>query len=307
MKAYIIDYPPHFGAGHWIYKGYQAAWEHLGYDVIKFPSQENFNEYIDVSNIAEDYTIMTVDSTVKPDNLHLIERAYRAYIYVQPNNFPLPWGAHPNFSCLASEDIISSLNKADNAYLWTFGDGISYHSKWKHVNIIPLGLDSINYRAMPDKNYEYDVCFVGGWANNGFNEKRKIMLEWFRPFTTSGLKCGIFINKNLTHEQENLVLWNSRVAINIHDAYQQALKLDTNERTFKSLGLAGNLVSDNITQINRLFPDVPLVETPEEMISLVRKYLDMDPEEMQLLKNKNRKMIAKEHSYIQRVKTMTNL
>jgi hypothetical protein len=94
-------------------------------------------------------------------------------------------------------------------------------------------------------SYEYlkmtntNLMFVlwAGRADNGFDEKYKIMMSHFSAFKDSGLKMWIFVGKNLTHEQENKLLYNSKVAINIHDAYQRELRLDTNERTFKALGL----------------------------------------------------------------------
>ena len=68
-----------------------------------------------------------------------------------------------------------------------------------------------------------NICYIGGRANNGFDEKYKIMLKYFAKFRHSKLKTGIFINKNLTHEQENLILCNSKVCLNIHDYYQRTL------------------------------------------------------------------------------------
>ena len=170
-----------------------------------------------------------------------------------------------------------------------------------------LAFDSINYKTTQTEEYTFDVCFVGGWANNGFNEKRKIMLKHFAELQSSGLKCGVFINKNLTHEQENHILCNSKVALNIHDAYQRVLGLDSNERTFKSLGLTGALVCDNITQVKNVFPSLELYDTPKQMVELIKHYVDMPLADLEQVKKTNRELINKEHTYINRVEQLRNL
>ena len=130
------------------------------------------------------------------------------------------------------------------------------------------------------------------------------MMKHFAEIKKLGLNCGIFINKGLTHEQENKVLYNSKIAINIHDAYQRTLGLDVNERTFKSLGLTGFLISDYVRTMESLLPEVPLASTPEEMKDLILKYIDMDLSE---IKDKNRKNILENHTYISRVKLLESL
>jgi len=132
------------------------------------------------------------------------------------------------------------------------------------------------------------------------------MLSHFKHLMNSGLKCGIFINKNLSHQQENLILYNSKVALNIHDAYQRILGNDTNERTFKSLGLTGALVCDNIRQTNEMFPELPLYNTPEEMIEQIHGYLN-NQNQLKKTKEHYRNLIANHHTYIHRVKQMRDL
>ena len=198
-----------------------------------------------------------------------------------------------------------------NNILWTWGMMSTewknnYFREWKDFNVIPLAFDSISYESAEDPAYEYDVCFVGGWADNGFNEKKPIMLSHFKHLMNSGLKCGIFINKNLTHQQENLILYNSKVALNIHDAYQRILGNDSNERTFKSLGLTGALVCDNIRQVGEMFPKLPLYNTPEEMVEQVQGYLS-NPKQLQETKEHYRDLIANNHTYVHRVKQMRDL
>jgi len=241
-----------------------------------------------------------------------ISQARKVYLYVQPTNFPMPWGAHPNFiSLIKDSPLIEQLNNMKNVALWNWGDmnpqlRQQQFPEWKKINQVVLAFDSISYKPIIDPAYEYDVCFVGGWADNGFNEKRQIMMEHFNVLMKTGLKCGVFINKGLTHEQENLVLYNSKVALNIHDSYQRILGNDSNERTFKSLGLTGALVCDNIRQISGMFPDLPLYSSPAEMVEQIHSYLENE-KLLKETKDHYRQLVADEHTYVNRVKQMREL
>ena len=300
MKVYIKNHPTH--AGKWIYEGYKRAWIALGYDV------EYFNKLDDINN-KDEYYIMATDYDVKNDSSYSsISNSVKSFIFAQPNSFPFPWGNHPNFISNASDQAIDLINQTDNALLWTFSDDTRYHKKWKTVYTVPLAFDSIGYIPKKDEKYsQYDVCFVGGWANNGFDEKRKIMIEIFSKFMDSGLKCGFFINKGLTHEQECDLLHNSKTALNIHDAYQRTLGYDTNERTFKSLGLNGILVSDTIAQLNNLFPSVPTSLNSNELVESVKGILSLTNEEIRGIKEDNKKNIAENHTYVKRVEQFLKL
>ena len=307
-RIYVPHMPSY--AGKWIHAGYMHAWATLGYQVLLYSTPPD----LEATDFGENDMIMIPDAwiSVYPAKfLPLIKKSKKAFVQSQPNTFPLPWGTHPNFVSLVSDDTIKALNAMDNVYLWAFGDEESllcgYHHKWKTVHSVPLAFDSINYNFIEDKNYMFDVCYIGGWANNGFNEKRKIMINTLSEFMKSGLKCGIFINKNISHDEENLILSNSKVAINIHDAYQRELGHDTNERTFKSLGLNGTLVSDEVTQLTTLFPEVKASNNPEEMIKYVKDYVNMQPEELNKIKQKNRKLIQEKHCYTHRVEKLLSL
>jgi len=296
-QIFIRNHPAH--AGYWIYRGYAKAWESLGYQTHFY---DDVNEIVEKAN-GKDYDIMGVDYYLTPRHYDIVKKANRAYFFVNPNDFPYPWGTHKNYVYHGPEEIINTINSLDNAYLWTWLDTVEYHTKWKDVHVLPLAYDSISYsNNIKSDKYAYDVCYIGGWANNGFDEKRRIMMRHFAKFKDSGLKCGIFINKNLTHEQENIILYNSKVSLNIHDEYQRQLGLDTNERTFKSLGLTGALVSDNVTQLKRIFPDCPVANDPAQMLQMVR-YL-IDSEELQTIKQQNRHNILSNHTYVHRVKEM---
>ena len=306
MRVYVIDYPTH--AGSWIYKGYQKAWSALGYDTRPIDALHEMDDIHGQQDSNEEYMVMFVDACCTPETLHFIEHSKKAFIFAQPNQFPAPWGHHPNFISLANETMIDALNQMEHVHLWTFGDDASHHVKWKEVHTIPLAFDPVSYQSIVNDNYkQYDICFIGGWANNGFNEKRKIMIEIFSEFMKTDLKCGFFVEKNLTHEQECSLLYNSRLTLNIHDAYQRILGNDTNERTFKSLGLNGVLVSDTVGQLNRLFPDLPTSLDAKGLVEITQNYLSLTEQELTDIREKNRQDILENHCYTNRVQQLLEL
>ena len=295
------------GAWDFIHRGYHEAWKSLGYEVIEYLSLK------DIPPDETDHYLMIRDWDISGEHdISALNRAKKAFLFAQPNTFPMPWGSHPNFVSHCPDMLINKINQMKNVYLWSFG-GIpeefskQHFFKWKPIHKILLAFDSIGYKPIQDKSYNYDVCFVGGWANNGFDEKRKIMLEQFSYFKNSGLKCGFFINRGLNHQQENALLYNSKVSINIHDAYQRKFGFDTNERTFKSLGLTGVLISDNIKQIGDTFSFVEMSNSPPEMVELAKQYINMTDDKLNELKITNRNLILKEHTYVNRVKQLIGL
>ena len=327
MKTvFIQDHTKITGAGLWIYRGYHAAWKSLGYKVVYIDgSSHELDSMCELINNKEEYHLMVTDgfwSAFKKisnqfqigDKFEMaMNGAKNVFFFAQPTKFPAPWGSHPNWVSHCDEEFISQINSNGRYKLWTFVDvnrgtvKETFYPLWKNITTVPLGFDNFSYENLKDEKYKFDVCFVGGRANNGFDEKYKIMINHFAAFKDSGLKCGIFVDKNLTHEQENKILYNSKVAINIHDAYQRELGLDTNERTFKSLGLTGVLVADEEEQLHRIFPDVKRTNDPKEMVKFVKEYVSMPEEELNSIKEKNRKMISDNHTYVHRVKQLLEL
>jgi len=290
------------GGGAWIYQGYKNAWNQLGYDA------SYFNNLTEIKDEPGSYYLQIVDANVASDDAYeVVKNSFKAFVYAQPNAFPNPWGSHPNFHCHCPDKYIDLLNKLDNTVLWTFDPG-SYHTKWKKVHPLPIAFDSVAYKDLENQEYTFDVCYIGGRANNGFDEKYQIMSKYFSKFVDTDLKCGIFVDQNISHEQENLILCNSKICLNIHDNYQRSMVTsDTNERTFKSLGLNGILISDREGYIPKTFPDVPIFDTPEQMVELVDNYLNMPSDDLQEIRDRHRKLIRGKHTYIERVKTQLAL
>lgn len=298
MKVYIKKHESH--AGKWIYEGYHAAWTRLGYE------PEYYSNLKDIK--CSEYYLMALDGDINENNLEILNKSKKTFLFAQPNVFPMPWGGHPNFVSNAKQQDIFDVNAMDNVHSWTFADVLEkYFCVWEEVTTIPLAFDSINYEKNFNSNFVYDVCFIGGWANNGFNEKKKIMIDIFSQFKNSGLKCGFFINKNISHKAETEILSSSKVCLNIHDAYQRLLGLDTNERTFKSLGLNGLLVSDKIKQLDNMFPEVYTSLDASKIVDKVKEYVNMPDDDILKEKEENRQKIFTQHCYVNRVETMINL
>ena len=301
MKGSVyIKHHPH-SAGKWIYEGFARAWMSLGFDVSFFS---------DISQIKSDVRfIMTTESDIER-GIGVLSSAEKSFVFVQPFSFPDPWGHHPNWITSVSRDRAESSNSIPSIKKWTFVNDVhnESYSPWGDVHYIPLAFDSLGYQ-LPDFNIEkkFDVCFVGGWADNGFNEKRKRIVEYLSKIQQPGIRCGFFVNSGLTHEQENFVICSSRVALNIHDEYQEKLGLDLNERTFKSLAMNGVLVSDNVAEMKNMFPSVKISNSPEEMLDAVNRYLDLDESDLTNERVRNRSMILENHTYVKRVERMMQL
>ena len=306
MKVYVKK-PQIQGAWKWIQEGYKNAWIDLGFET------EYYDRLSDLSSLNGEYILMARDwdiETVK--DLEIIDNSKKTYFFAQPNTFPQPWGHHPNFISHCKDKIIDNLNAMNNVHLWSFCDvgevqQKQFYHKWKKVNTIPLAFDSSNYAPTKASRMLYDVCYIGGWANNGFNEKRQIMIKTFSAFKDTNLKCGFFINKNLSHEQELSVLHNSKICLNIHDNYQRQLGLDTNERTFKSLGLNGLLVSDKVTQLSNLFPEVGSTNDPQEMVKKCIDLLSLSDKKLTDIKQENIENILGNHCYTHRAEKLLEL
>ena len=66
------------------------------------------------------------------------------------------------------------------------------------------------------------------------------------------------------------------------------------------------MVSDREGFIPQHFPNLSVCDSPEEMLKLTKDYLNMEPNELKGIKNKYKKLILEEHTYISRVKQMLN-
>lgn len=291
MKIYVQLHE--FGAGKWIYKGYAHAWIYHGYQV-------EFISSLNQINLTQPYLLMITDGFV--NDIKYLEKSVKTFLYVSPNRFPNHWGQHPNWISSLNKDKILLINNLNNVFKWNFANTKNeYFNIWENVYTLPLAFDNINYETEQTASYISDVCFVGGIANNGFNEKQPIMDNIFKAFLKSGINCAFYINKNISHFEENNILLNSKICLNIHDLYQRTLGLDTNERTFKSLGINGLLVSDKVDQLGQLFKNIFMSNNEKDLVDHCKYLLAKDKEEIKSIKDQNKKDIEENHTYIKRV------
>lgn len=277
MKVYLKDHPAH--AGHWIYNhGYYNAWKFLNYE------PELYTRIEDIVPTGR-YHIMCVDGDIRSGkDMEIINGADKAWMYAQPTWYPGKWGKHPNFVTYynAAADRTQLLKLCPDLKLWTFLT-VRQGTNWQAVNSnvpavgtffpignvfdgwdrkvysLPLAFDDIEYNSLVDKSaaaaqkYGYDVAYIGGRADNGFDEKAKLMDETFQAFKNAGIKkTGFFVNAGLSQKDEANILYHSKAALNVHDVFQRQYGFDTNERTFKALGLTGTLFSDEVRQLGEL-------------------------------------------------------
>lgn len=292
------------GAGKWVYNGYTAAWVSKGYQVIS-------RKTLGVEDPPENCSIMIACHNILAKNVKELNEKIRwlskfekVYLFVTANRFPDPWGSHVNYvsTFAADSDFVEILkNRLNNIHFWSFCNTSKkpeFWSDWDVVHYLPLAFDSINYRRAYDEKYASDVCFVGGWADNGFNTKKQILKDWLGAFKDTDLKCRFLINQNVSHEEEEKILSSTKVCINIHDDYQHELGLDTNERTFKSLGLNGCLVSDYVAELESLDLGIRLTRSPVSMSIVAQTPCSEEAKE------NNRKNILENHTYVCRVEEM---
>lgn len=295
MKVFIKKHEAN--AGFWIYQGYKHAWQSLGFEAYYY---ENLNQL----RGEENFYLMAMANDIRgEEELRILNKSIKTFLFVLPNYFPKHWGSHPNWvsTCPVENEKINSL---ENVVQWTFLEECDFFYKWKNVKTIPLAFDDVSYQPDYDQKLLFDVCYIGGWANNGFDEKKRNILNHFAKLKDSHLNCGIFINRNITHEQEQKILSSSRVCLNIHDDYQREFGLDTNERTFKSLGLNGILVSDDVFQIKKVSDDVKMSNNPDLFLELIHQELSDPRISERALENRDN--ILKNHTYKNRVQEFLN-
>ena len=284
----------------WISQGYQKAFSYFDFETILV----NDIREIDTS---KEYSVFYRDDGVNDFTIDILKNSKNTYLYVQPNHFPYHWGQHPAWQCSVSKKNIDELNSLSNVKKWTFSSDLSFFNLWNNVYSVPLAYDNISYQSKEIHNYKYDVCFIGGFADNGFNEKIKNIQEILGAFMESGLKCGFSVNGNVSHEIENSVLNESKISLNIHDLYQRVIGADSNERTFKSLGCNGLLLCDDVKQVKDLFPFCYCSNNPQELINKAKEYCSLDINELNSIKKKNKNIILENHTYIKRVEKLLSL
>jgi len=294
MKKIFIKHHK-FGAGVPIYKGYGSAWDQFGYEVNWFDT---------LGNVPKGSLIMAIEDDLRiVQDYKAIKNSLHSFIFVKATDFPEPYCFHPNFVSNKSSKHRQLLNALPNVTLWSFSKPDQrYFSGWgDNVLYLPLAHDSINYSLDQQSSTTiFDICYVGGRADNGFDTKYNRMKAYFEPLFKSGLRCGIFIEKNISHEDENRYLLNSKISVNIHDSYQIELGLDINERIFKGLYLTDCVISDRVDAGVELLGDrVEWVNNPAEMVETA-----LDIAGKVGGNGGNREFMLENHTYLKRVEKL---
>lgn len=306
MKIFVKNKPT--DAWHWILNnGYVSAWKYKGYDTFLFDKLE------DLKN-QTDYNVMCFDDDINNfESLEILQKSNKSWVYVQPTYYPDKWGKNPLFTTSCNAHLRNQIEKNRNIKLWSFVttyDNEPLFSGWNKVHNILLGFDDINYIkniTKPHVKYQYDVCYIGGRAHNGFDEKIKLLKEVFTEFEKSNLKTGFFINKGLSLAAEANILFHSGIGLNVHDVFQRLYGYDTNERTFKTLGLTGYLVSDAIKQLQEFFPSTPSDNDPKNLVKHVKSFFELTEKERNDIKETNRHIMLNQHTYKNRVESLLSL
>jgi hypothetical protein len=279
-------------AGKWIYQGFYNGWRILQYDVQYYKPQ-------DISELPKNSYIMAVDS--KEYDFNILSKFDKVFLYCRNNFLPGIYSTHPNFVCDLPAETIQFINDRKNFIKFNFGRILpQYMNIWQNVHYLPLAFDHLSYNHIKG-DFICDVGFVGGFADNGFNTKIQIMKQKLAPFQGSKLKCKFYIGKNISHEDENKLLCGSRICLNIHDQYQTELGLDTNERTFKALGLSGVVISDHVECLKMTpFEDLKIIYRilPEVCEEILKK------KNLQQLREHNKNEIRKKHLYVHRAEEL---
>ena len=305
MKVYIPQYPE-ISAGGMIYRGYYNAWQSLGCEVVYYKSINEIND--------SDYIIMCVDNDMVINNNKFIEILNECKKMICFCNGSWAPTIFKTYCTQLTKEQIEIICKSDKFIAWSFTS--NRYDKWGHdyydkfnFNFLglPLAYDNFTYKHIVDKEWEYDVCFVGAYVQNGnIPFKAQHIIEWIMSLESKGLKCGFFgmgDRKKITLEDEAKLLYNSKIALNVNDLYQILMGSDINERAFKSLGSNGFLITDYVKQSDIL--NLPCINcnNVNEFHQQIFQHLNAD---LSTVKEYNRKFMLDNHTYVNRVKDILN-
>lgn len=312
----LIRKYPFPSAGHFIYNGYANAFKSLGYDVERWDVDGNKlvrHKKIDHLLDEKDYILMATDHDLSTMNTfglldQVISNSRKIVCFVSGNWMPSPFGIRGCYTTVFSDSVIEKLNKEDKVLFWSFGEkkdkwGHDFTPKFKSVLILPLAFDNFTYLPIEDKNWEYDVCFVGQFVDNGVAFKETHIKEWIMSLENMGLKCGFFgmLDRKISQEDESKLLYNSKISLNVHDQYQHLIGTDFNEREVKSIGSNGFLITDRVRQSEIYNLPAIRCDSSHQYHAEIFNKLNKD---LSNTKKENRQFILDKHSYTERVKKL---
>ena len=84
--------------GHCGTLGYEVKWYEIPSDI----------------KVDHPFIVMTNDSDISEKMISIISDSHKTFLFVQPGEFPEPWGTHPNFVSACQKPYVAKLNEMEN-------------------------------------------------------------------------------------------------------------------------------------------------------------------------------------------------
>lgn len=329
-------------AGRTVFKGYQHAFEDLGYQFLPLTSDDNqetvFNEY------KPDILITGLSAySLKYLDINLVKKARRqglkVFVYVPYWKSPinrineaLSLSDSPKYINLIKSgdfgDAYFSVSEQEDPAMAGFepGTGYKYHT-------IPLAADKMVLKEVFDKKFEAKISFIGTYLpqkktffkKNVFPLTKKYNLkvygqDWTRVervlgwvqrgaqyFNLPYLKS--IIEPKLELEDEAKIYKSSLVSINVHEDYQRKFGAHCNERTFKIPLCGGFEITDDVACIRKYFKEgeeIIIAKDETEWFEKIDYYIK-NPQKRLPIIEAGKKRVLKFNTYHNRVKQIINI
>jgi len=318
------------GASTWVRTGWKNVFENCGHNFIFFREHSNVFDLFNKLGrpdilIATTYnfnnSLFKLTKKYPETKVILFGSAFGPLLKeIDLSQYPIDYAKQQE------KDLIKRLKnetgKPDFIFIHTpdfFVDKIL--GGWEEEYKIPVygimnAADPHVYFSVSEKSNRYtcDIGYVGGY----WPYKARSLDKYISRLCNEklfDLNIKIFGNGwnlpqhlgNLNFGDDNLLFNNSKICINISEEHSYIFP-DFIERLFKCPIANGFLISDNVKDIERIYPngELPVFKTYEEMIGLIDFYLKNDEERNNLL-NKQKTAILSSHTYYHRINKMLTL
>ncbi len=193
-----------------------------------------------------------------------------------------------------------------------------------HVSYLPLAADptihqSVTLTSEEREELGSDVSFLGA----GYHNRRELLPEllrdewtfklWGNEWEQAGrLQTVLQRNGERIDTPTSVKIFNgTSVNVNLHSYTSEGFDPNgdsVNPRTFELASCGAFQVIDQRTLLPELFDDsmMSVMRTPEELVSVVRKYLH-EPEQRQSMAENSRKRVVMSHTYLHRMQTLLSI
>lgn len=315
------------GASTFIRTGWKNAFEKAGHNFVFFPEHSNV---FDLFNLYGSSDIL-IGTTYNLNNslFKLIQRNPQmkvilfgsAYGKVSDeldlNVYPIDYAKQQEIENI--EKLKKETGKPDYIFIHTpdfFVDNMLGYWKSK-IGIDIFGLmnaaDTTIYRKTENKNNRFscDIGYVGGYWPYKARSLDKYLIKLCNN-KSKDFNIKIFGNGwnipqflgSLDFTEDNLVFNNSKICPNISEEHSLIIP-DFIERLFKIPVSGGFLISDNVKNIEHIYPNniLPTFNNYDEFVELIEFYLKNESlrESIQKLQKNN---ILDKHTYFDRISSM---